>query len=469
MSDQMLVPDGRSPTDIIKPVCVEELPNEVLHQIFGYLVTQPPSSRLGALRDEPNFNITKSEEKTLKAISVTSRRWRAMIIPTLFKHSQFIVRGDSSLDSRLSQKMKPFFNFITSNSLYTIMSFALIVYDREVTNKPFGGPRCNDFAEFWYLLFQVINPTDLLIVAPPEALGRLTDCRVNLIDEKSFDCECQYLRLQMRSESPQIGAYSWGGWEKILNENGAEIEGAFIDPITGVRISSTERTSSFALFSIRPWENLLLNEGSFIKVYLEPDHDRKRFPSILPDLVGLGHSNHALASSTIRDMSYIAMFPVSSHFFVLVNNLPRLDRLYTQIVPQNKMLKDIHKMKNLRQDVLWIERNGCYAWLMQKIFSTPTLGNYPLLKILESGDQADRESWEPAAHFIHRRRQGWVIAGDGVLVKNPEAAPPTNPVMQNMYDENPIAFNYSLVRWAWNGTANLPVSTQPMYRYGRWT
>ncbi|KAL2071550.1 hypothetical protein VTL71DRAFT_12785 [Oculimacula yallundae] len=462
----MSAPNHNPSADVPSPVSFDRLPNEILHHIFGYLDTLPPSARFEALQAEPNFSITKSDTKSLKAVSLTSKHWRSVSVPILFKHSQFIIPKDD-LNLRLSQVMKPFFDFITSKSLQAMNSFTLICHKKQVTDSPAGHHRVNDFADFWIFFFQVIDPVDLLIVAPPEALGRLTSCRVYLAYEKSFECECQYLRLQ---RIPGVSAVHQPGANidrgpKAVNEYEAEIEAIQRESFGILRplIFHSQRADFSSLFSIRPWENLLLNEGSFIKAYNEINFDHMRFPSILPDLVGeVAQADKALLSPTIRDMSYIAMFPAQTHFFALVRNLPRLDRLYTQIVPPNQVLRDLHRM-GIRQELLWMERNSAYAFLMQDLFHSPARGNFCYLKVLESGDQADRRSWEMAAQFISRRRRGWKLVGDGVLVKNTEIRESPKG-LEDIHNAHPMIFDAELVRWAWNGTANLPISTQPIYR-----
>jgi hypothetical protein len=49
-------------------------------------------------------------------------------------------------------------------------------------------------------------------------------------------------------------------------------------------------------------------------------------------------------SPTIRDMSYIGIFPTMSHFSSLGLHMPRLDRLYLQFVPRNNILDDEKRM-----------------------------------------------------------------------------------------------------------------------------
>jgi len=206
-------------------------------------------------------------------------------------------------------------------------------------------------------------------------------------------------------------------------------------------ILSIPRPWRSTLFEGRLWNSLLLNEGSSIRAYATYEwwqrevpsvsrHPHQAFPysdkcKILPDLVGVDTpDNEALISPTIRDMSYIGMFPFSSHFSCLVNHLPRLDRLYTQLVPRSDILQDHAKMSQVEAEDLWMERNGSYANLMRELFNAPPVNNYKHLKVFESGDAADRDAWNMAVEYVKRAGNGWEISGDGVFTRDPGVLEP---------------------------------------------
>ena len=125
----------------------------------------------------------------------------------------------------------------------------------------------------------------------------------------------------------------------------------------------------------------------------------------------------ALIAPTIRDFNYIGIFPMSHQFRNLVANLPRLDRLYVQLVPRNETLKDLRMMAQVESEDLWMERNSSYALLMRELFNAPPLDNYRYLQIFESGDAADADAWNMAVEYVKRAGNGWHVAGEGVLEK----------------------------------------------------
>ncbi|KAH9213414.1 hypothetical protein DL95DRAFT_524518 [Leptodontidium sp. 2 PMI_412] len=468
MPEEISGHNGGLSADAGESVSIETLPTEILSQIFGYLDTLPPSFSIKTLHDEPRFDITSSDDHPLKASSLVSRLWREILKPVLFKHAQFIVRKHPTGSVMLSQQIKPFFDFITSNSLQAIQSFTLLVHDGGVTDNPQGEYRPNNPANFWFSLFQVIDPVDLLIVAAPEALGALTSCRVYLTEAWNFDCPCHYLRLQRMPETSTVRLVG-AGQDKapnVTNDSQADgLVGNTLSKLPSIISSGQGSLRSYhakgpTLFAVRPWDKLLLNEGSFIKAYATYEFWLRKAPSILPDLIGsAAPTDKAQISPTIRDMSYIAMFPMCNHFADLTENLPRLDRLYCQLVPRNEILSDPRKMVQVESEDLWMERNASYAALMRELFNSPPSNNYQHLKIFESGDAADRAAWGMAVEYVKRAGNGWKVGGDGVFVRRQEDIKPS----EGETEEQPTTFHGSLIRWAWNGTAELPVSAYPLY------
>jgi hypothetical protein len=115
---------------------------------------------------------------------------------------------------------------------------------------------------------------------------------------------------------------------------------------------------------------------------------------ILSDLVGALEEEHkAFISPTIREMSYIGIFPMERHFRQFAENLPKLNKLYVQLVPRNEILDLPSKMVQVEVEDLWMERNSCYASIVRELFNSPPLGNYKYLQVFESGDSADRDAW----------------------------------------------------------------------------
>jgi F-box-like len=252
---------------------IELLPNELLTQIFGFLDSPKPSSSESVLHDEPNFELTKSDNAPLKAASSVSKRWRRGTIPLLFRHTQFIVeKVNQQQYNTLYQMVLPFLEFVLEHQLCrTIQSFTLIVRHKEAADILDRQEMTNGFSVFWKGVFKVIDPQELLIVAPAEALGILTNCRVYMVDAWNFHCPCHYLRLQVHpAKVPQVH----NSFDRI-NKTAQ---------IPDLQASSStllaEHRKELTLWDIRPWTTLFLNEGSFIRAYATYEFWLRKPPSV---------------------------------------------------------------------------------------------------------------------------------------------------------------------------------------------
>lgn len=67
---------------------------------------------------------------------------------------------------------------------------------------------------------------------------------------------------------------------------------------------------------------------------------------------------------------------------------------------------------------LWAERNTSYGKIMPKLFdSSSSAGNWRQLQEFESGDAADRESWDMAVEYVRQFGAEWRVEREGVFVK----------------------------------------------------
>ena len=67
---------------------------------------------------------------------------------------------------------------------------------------------------------------------------------------------------------------------------------------------------------------------------------------------------------------------------------------------------------------LWAERNTSYGKIMPKLFdSSSAAGNWRYLQEFESGDAADRESWDMAVEYVRKFGAEWRVEREGVFVK----------------------------------------------------
>ncbi|EPE27347.1 hypothetical protein GLAREA_03262 [Glarea lozoyensis ATCC 20868] len=465
---------------------IRDLPNELLCHIFDYLDASKPSDF--GLDDEPTFAVTDSNTANLKSISQVTKAWRSLVIPTLFRHARLVVSDPETKRPLLNDHIAPFLAFATRNSLRKyITSFVLLVRDKKIAHLTNGEYRLSGFASVWDTIFKVIDPSELLVVAHPASLGPLAACNVYLSDAWNFDCPCHYLRLRRPAMPVGSPAAKAANFVNDQADFGREDLDQMMDDLTvdkaspnaaGLEISlaagdanvqehdaepwELTRAKSSPLFDIRPWTSFLLNEGSFIRAYATYEFWLRQAPSILSDLVGAEQAEHkSFISPTISDMSYIGIFPMERHFRSLTDNLPRLDKLFVQLVPRNDILNQASKMVQVEAEDLWMERNSCYASVVRQLFNSPSRGNYKHLQVFESGDAADRDAWLMAVEYIKRAGKGWEIASEGVFVR--EGTKYVDGENEEASELDNTAFQRSLIRWSWAGTRRLPVSAFTMY------
>lgn len=138
-------------------------------------------------------------------------------------------------------------------------------------------------------------------------------------------------------------------------------------------------------------------------------------------------NDNPLVPDTVVDFNYIAIFPLSSHFEMLLRHLPKVDRLFVQLTPRpgNRILEEEDEMKHIDPADLWMERNTSYSSLVRELtFDSAGVGhsvNWSSLKVFESGDAADKEAWEMAVQFVERSgASGWKVEREGVFAKYDE-------------------------------------------------
>jgi F-box-like len=388
---------------------IAALPNEILDHIFSQLDGPAPSS--SRLYDKPIFEITSSETAPFKSISLVCQQWRRLVMPILYRHARLVISNPSIPKPIIDDEHVPFLDFVHTHQLNNVIkSFALVIFNVVMphTYKSDKEHRSNDFAPFWNKIFEEIDPLEVTLVCSPQVLGALTSCEVSSRDHWSFEIPYHILQLR-RKEDPTVEPAPDPSEVPVLGE------------MSGDQAERAPLRHS-VLFNIRPWVRMLLNEGSFLKVYKTNDTFLKCPPSILEDLVGGDKGVHtAMVPDSIRDFSYIAIFPTSPHFHTITRCCPRLDRLYTQFVPRNGVLEDPKNLEYLDVNDLWMERNTCYAYVMRELFSSPPSGNYRYLKCFESGDAADRDAWDMGVEYMKRAGGGWKTESIGVFVKDPNA------------------------------------------------
>lgn len=498
---------------------ISSLPTEMLAHIFSFFDTPSPSDL--RLHDQPHAHMLKNPDissQILKTLSLVSKQWRAIVLPLLFRH---VVWYLDRFDLMQVEQFKsdpdaiPFRSFVQANNLTPYINTLTLVVVKNPRGRTAHGEAAlarqgdasghyayntdplgpmtraglerdmvfnEDSNWLWDLIFGVVDPLRFTLVASPRMLASLLARMLFLGDEWSFDQSHHILSLSRPSRKPTPRANAQP--EPQADTFGTK---ALSSSAPALPSCAPSRNVPCALFTIRPWTSLLLNEGSSTRVYKTYEYFHKRPPSMLGALLGAEEfpNNESLIPPSIRDLSYVGIFPLSTHFNTLVQNLPPIDRLFVQLVPRNDILKDKREMQHLDMDDLWAERNTSYGKIMPKLFdSSSSSGNWRQLQEFESGDAADRESWDLAVEYVRQFGAQWRVEREGVFVKRQPGdkdeslneadgggqhstiMPPFHGVNEddNLGTEpGPVFFRGALRRFAFAGVTRLPLSSVWLY------
>ncbi|KAK7744675.1 hypothetical protein SLS53_003564 [Cytospora paraplurivora] len=364
---------------------ISSLPTEMLAHIFSFLDAPAPSDL--RLHDQPKAHMFKNpniSSQNLKNLSLVSHQWRATVLPLLFRHAVLYL---DNLDlARIEQARAepgaiPLLPFVRANHLKPYIHTLTLVVAKSTRGRPVDGAVAlhppgegsghyphsaetagplslaggeKDVAYYedsnwlWDLLFDVVDPLRFTIVVSPRMLASLLARMLFLGDEWSFSQSHHLLSLSRSGRTPTT--LSNAGVEPQQKRYAVEAETALSSTLpASASTACPPRRVPCSLFTIRAWDAILLNEGSSTRVYKTYEYFHKRPPSVLGALLGAeGFPNdEPLIPPSVRELSYVAIFPLSSHFNTLVQNLPRIDRLFVQLVPRNDILDDRREMEHL--------------------------------------------------------------------------------------------------------------------------
>ncbi|KAI0972154.1 hypothetical protein F4678DRAFT_52728 [Xylaria arbuscula] len=399
------------------------VPPEIWLQVFEYVGGPAPSEI--RLHDQPSLDLltTKpvnvNQSPSLKAVALVSRSWRSLVLPCLFRH--VLWRPDVHSLSAFTLNPIPLLRFLTDNRLARgVITFTLVIDFHDATAADYQvAPQIRnaDLEWLWDQLFSVIDPLRFTILARPTTLAALLSCMLYLNDAWSFDIPYHIFSLarttrQIITESDGVSSIT-SARPQSISPAAATTSRRLAPP----RAPRSRATAACPLFTVRPWTSLLLNEGSSTKVYRGYEFYLRRPPSILGALLGCEEypNNVPLIPQSIIDFNYIAIFPLASHFEILVEHLPKVDRLFVQLMPKpgNNVLEDSDEIKHIDPNDPWLEQDTSYAALVRKLTGPASNSiNWGLLRVFESGDAADQET----AEMIFET-EDWKVKRPGVFTR----------------------------------------------------
>ncbi|RYP74148.1 hypothetical protein DL771_003206 [Monosporascus sp. 5C6A] len=471
------------------PITIGDMPPEVMLHIFDFVAGAAPS--VGSLHEQPTVSLLDGEcgSQNLKRASLVSRAWRSLALPLLFRHVLWRPRVTSL--SAFTLNPIPLLRFLEENELVAnhhhrsgggVETFTLVVnfvedgwgagddahpHAHRHSRTGIGGPRIRsvDLEWLWDQLFSVVDPLRFTIMAPPTTLAAFLSRTLFLDDAWAFDMPYHILSLsrtrrgeealsKRRNMEGSLSAAAAKGHGGKASSSQTQAAGPSRGSTSSRRPSRRKKQAPPSpLFTIRPWTALLLNEGSSTRVYQTYEYFLRRPPSLLGALLGCeeegphndGNAPPPLIPQTVSDLSYVAVFPLSSHVeATLAPHLPpHVVRLFVRLTPTPKsrlfLEENSDEMRRVDPADLWMERNAAYQSLMREFvaaFSSPSPSlssssspspsagaggenNWANLRVFETGDAAaDKEAWDITCRQLGKSGvRGWRVEREGMLVK----------------------------------------------------
>ncbi|KAF2453608.1 hypothetical protein BDY21DRAFT_121850 [Lineolata rhizophorae] len=185
-----------------------------------------------------------------------------------------------------------------------------------------------------------------------------------------------------------------------------------------------------ALWNLRPWTHLSYNEGSAIRAYETYEYFSKVPPQILHFILLRIYANHgrpppgikkdaSTASPQIRSLTYISIFPFSTHvntLLAVLHQFPALRYLTVQLAPgpdADSLLDQPDRVGRAEFSDLWSELDRAYDHLQVYLGRVGrVVAQGAASARFESRDYRYSALTSPLdANFEALRRLGWVKSG----------------------------------------------------------
>lgn len=438
-----------------------DLPLELVDQIISYLDTTPPSFEKIVL--EPSLDLTVSKDKPLKNLARTSQGLRRIVLPYLFRYTRLHLglegstvsvrdaglHGPTHSDNETHIKSettrplqipcpcrqatttynevarppqpdhRPYLEFVTSQNLQKhvtslVISTAVDAYLEDPSSR---YPCCDTnlagipglrTVTFWKDIFSVLNPSRLVLLAPPPSLAYFLDMPISMKDAWAFEIPYQLLELRQHDN--------------------------LCAGLRAVPIETSRDHEKGGICSLREgrWEHLLLNEGSHLKAYSTYEYFFQDAPSISNELLTMVGCYRG-KERRLTSFTYISIFPSYNHMEKIYGNLGVVSPELALIRPASIHLKLApDPLENLlgnpkrqgRADLndCWSEFESSYQILA---YTAKQLGRAGHLKSVSSGDYHAEAIKAIVNRYMGTELHGWTRSGLGAWTRDEHDTSPS--------------------------------------------
>ncbi|KAH6641982.1 hypothetical protein C7974DRAFT_384628 [Boeremia exigua] len=197
------------------------------------------------------------------------------------------------------------------------------------------APLARAVAEIWEQIFTCLEPSRVVVAAPPATLAGLLDTQMQSSDTWAFEMKMHYIELTQ--ESPRLE-----------------------------HMKSDCRPWDSALIHRRPWSHIAYNEGSSITAYSTYEYHLKQSPKILYLLL-MRLAKEVESCCNITSFSFTGVFPFATNVTSIIralHRIPTLRNVTFQLAPgpENDLLGPSYRtgMGRAQSSDIWLEWNESY-------------------------------------------------------------------------------------------------------------
>jgi hypothetical protein len=189
-------------------------------------------------------------------------------------------------------------------------------------------------AEIWTQIFTSLEPTRVVVAAPPATLAGLLDTQLLSADTWAFDMKLHYIELIQQT------------------------------PVRVDHMSTSCRPWNTALVHRRPWTHVGYNEGSSITAYSTYEYHLKQSPKMLY-LILMRLAKEVESCCNIRSFSFTGIFPFATNITSIIralHRIPTLRDISFQLAPgtENNLLSRPDRMGRAQSADFWLEWTESY-------------------------------------------------------------------------------------------------------------
>lgn len=347
-------------------------------QIWKRMMSKFKSTRAESAFDQEfddvliNLCRVEDEDSVLKSVPQNQVLWFPHLRKDFIEFTQFVQQYDLK-------------RHIHSIVIYTDTEYKL----RHVGTA--DAPLARAVHEIWDQFFSHLNPTRLLVAAPPSTLSGLLDAQMLSTDVWAFDMKIHYIE------------FSQG------------------DPQLAVHRDRNCRPWNNALVHRRPWTHLSYNEGSSVTAYSTYEYHLKQSPKMLY-LTLIRLAKEVQECCNLKSFSFVGVFPFSTNMNTVISALqkiPTLRDVQFQLAPgpENDLLSTPKRLGRAQASDLWLEWNGCYKNITG-LLGTHEFSDGAKFVSKDCGEKKVANEVEEYIESLQKRGQGWREESEGVWVRD---------------------------------------------------